>query len=252
VFTGDSEGHLAIFDGSDASVVESDDYDVVVADISPRITLLRPHRRAINSISFHYSDVNSVYTASYDGSVRKLDLAKGESVEVYAPAAPNMDDPITTHEILQSDPNMLRFSTVNGRLGIHDLRTGAIRNSTTKIFQLTDKKIGGFGSHPNVPHIFATASLDRTLKLWDLRKLSGSGVDRMPHLVGEHVNRLSVSHASFNQAGQIATTSYDNTVKIYDFQSVADLEMGGTFSEQEMQPKVQIPHNNQTGKWVSM
>jgi WD40 repeat protein len=233
-------------------VVESNDADVTVADISRRITIVKPHRRAINSISFHYSDLNSVYTASYDTSVRKLDLAKGESVEVYAPAPPDLEGPICTHEILQSAPHMLRFSTVDGRFGIHDMRTGAIRNNTTQIFQLADKKIGGFSSHPSVPHIFATASLDRTLKLWDVRKLSGNGTHQMPHLVGQHVNRLSVSHASFNQAGQVATTSYDNTVKIYDFQSVANVEVGGTLSEQELQPKVEITHNNKTGKWVTM
>jgi WD40 repeat protein len=120
------------------------------------------------------------------------------------------------------------------------------------VFQLSEKKIGGFSSHPSLPHIVATASLDRTLKLWDLRVLSGKRGAQIPQLLGQHENRLSVSHASFNHTGQVATASYDDTVKIYDFASAADVKAGSELSEEEMLPKIRISHNNQTGRWVTM
>lgn len=214
------------------------------------IASLKLHHRSLTSIQFDYSDWNSVYTSSYDSTVRKLDLAKGLSVEVYADLEDN--EAISGLEILQSDPHMLRFSTLGGRFGMHDVRTSTTRSGSTIFFQLSEKKIGGFSSHPLLPHIIATASLDRTLKLWDLRRLSGRGDDQMPQLLGQHENRLSVSHASFNHAGQVATASYDDTIKIYDFKSVADIRIGSALAEQELQPKLQIPHNNQTGRWVTM
>jgi WD40 repeat protein len=251
VFVGDQIGNLGIFDGSQSSAVKSEDDEDVKDEPQLSITILKLHRRPITSIQFDYSDLNSAYTSSYDSTIRKLDLAKGVSVEVFTPSNFSDDEPLSGLEILQSDPHILRFSTLEGRFGMHDMRTSSTRNDSTKLFQLSEKKIGGFSSHPSLPHVLATASLDRTLKLWDLRKLTGKGDAQMPQLLGEHENRLSVSHASFNLAGQVATSSYDDTVKIYDFQSVANVT-GSTLSDEEMQPKVQVTHNNQTGRWLTM
>lgn len=252
VFAGGYSGHLGIFDGSDTSVIESDDAGEMVAAINTRITTAQLHTKSITSIQFDYNNPNSVFTASYDGTIRKLDLATGESVEVYAPTGSNAAVAITAIEIPQSAPHMLRFATKNGTLVVHDMRTPALEKVPTRVLQLASNKIGGFSSHPLAPHILATASLDRTLKLWDLRLVLRNGSVRSLHSVGQHENRLSVSHASFNQAGQVATSSFDNTVKIYDFQSVADIQTGRMLPEQAMQPKVEIPHNNRTGQWVTM
>jgi hypothetical protein len=63
---------------------------------------------------------------------------------------------------------------------------------------------------------------------------------------------LSVSHAAFNSAGQLATASYDDTVKIYDFSSVGTLSSGTELNDEQMTPTTIIPHNNQTGRWVTM
>ena len=74
----------------------------------------------------------------------------------------------------------------------------------------------------------------------------------MPLLLGEHESRLSVSHAAFNYAGQVATTSYDDSVKIHDFGAFSNIAVGKTLSEEDMKPKVVVPHNCQTGRWVTM
>jgi hypothetical protein len=73
-----------------------------------------------------------------------------------------------------------------------------------------------------------------------------------PSLLGEHESRLSVSHASWNSAGQVATTSYDDTVKIHDFSKAATWTPGEEISEAAMKPTTVIRHNNQTGRWVTM
>jgi WD40 repeat protein len=193
-----------------------------------------------------------MYSASYDSTVRKLDLAKGVAVEVYAPSNKNEDAPLSGIEISADNANMLYFSTLDGRFGMYDMRTPSEKAAGLEIFNLSEKKIGGFSLHPSLPHLVATASLDRTLKIWDLRKINGKGDWRLPALVGEHESRLSVSHAAWNSVGQVATSSYDDTIKIHDFSKSPDWKVGTSLTDKEMKPATVVPHNNQTGRWVTM
>ncbi|KAL1793841.1 hypothetical protein ACET3X_007262 [Alternaria dauci] len=253
VFAGDKLGNLGICDASQkaAEVKVEDDEDDAERE-GPTITTLKPHTRTIHTFQFSPHDANALYTASYDSSVRKLDLAKGVAVEVYAPPDKDEDAPLSGLEISKDDPHTLYFSTLDGQFGIYDMRTPKEKATGLQIFQLSEKKIGGFTLHPGHPHLVATASLDRTLKIWDLRKISGKAGERAPALVGEHTSKLSVSHAAWNSAGQVATASYDDTIKIHDFGNCAEWKVGVEMGEAEMEPSVAVPHNNQTGRWVTI
>ena len=145
-------------------------------------------------------------------------------------------------------PHLLYFSRLDGHIGRTDTRAP----DTVDIFKLSEKKIGGFSLNPSCPHFIATASLDRTMRIWDLRKLSGKKGAQLPALCGEHESRLSVSHAAFNSAGQVATASYDDTVKIHTFEGMSGWTAGLDLTEKEMAPSAIIRHNNQTGRWVTM
>ncbi|OQO11588.1 DNA damage-binding protein CMR1 [Cryoendolithus antarcticus] len=260
VFAGDKLGSLGLFDASQTSPEkvkqEADDADEdgdVDEDSEPAITTFKIHTRTISAFHFAPSDHNALYSASYDSSIRKLDLAQGKAIEVYAPEDRSADEPISGVEISHADPHTLHFATLNGAFGIKDMRMPAHEVST--LFQLSEKKIGGFSLHPTHPHLVATASLDRTLRLFDLRKISGKGENRMPLCLGEHTSKLSVSHAAFNAAGQVATASYDDTIKIHDFSSLASSSTPikpSTLSDGFMNPATIIPHNNQTGRWVTI
>jgi WD40 repeat protein len=254
VFAGDKLGSLGLFDASQqptpAIKNEDDDESDNEEEAKPSITTLKIHTRTISAFQFSPHDPNALYSASYDSSIRKLDLQKGVAVEAYAPLSKDDDEPLSGVEMSQFDPHTLFFSTLNGNFGRHDTR--AKPGSGTDIFALSEKKIGGFSLNPAHPHIFATASLDRYLRLWDLRMLKGSGDDKAPVEIGAHESRLSVSHAAFNSAGQLATASYDDTVKIYDFSSVGTLSSGTELNDEQMTPTTIIPHNNQTGRWVTM
>ena len=243
-------GNLGLFDASQTGpeVKAEDNDDDEDEDIpEPAITAFKIHSRTITS--FHFpSDGKSLYSGSYDSSVRKLDLAKGVAVEVWAPPSMDEDMPISGIAIPYNDPNILYFSTLEGAFGRHDMRTPA----DTEIWQLSDKKIGGFDIHPLQPHLLATASLDRYLKIWDLRKISGKGDLRGPALMGEHESRLSVSHASWSAAGHVATASYDDTIKIHSFTSASSFKVGHNLTEEDMEPTATIRHNNQTGRWVTI
>ncbi|RMZ81217.1 hypothetical protein DV737_g2646, partial [Chaetothyriales sp. CBS 132003] len=238
-----------------------------------------PHTRTISAMHMHPSKPETLYTASYDSSIRATDLHKSLAVEIYGPADPSQDEPLSGVDMADTDVNVVYFTTLSGSLGIYDTRTPA---NTATTYQLSDKKIGGFSLNPMAPHYLATASLDRTMKLWDLRKImtvvdndSDDNNYSLPTLVGEHESRLSVSHAAFNAAGQVATSSYDDTIKIHSFGvttttinqakkipprpprpheagPMTTWPAGRTIDEDMMKPEVVIRHNNQTGRWVTI
>jgi WD40 repeat protein len=212
---------------------------------------MRIHAGAITGIQYGAAD-NAMFTSSYDSSIRKLDLNKGIAVQVFAPADEDGAIDVSAIQLPFQEPHVVYFSTLDGMLGRHDMRTGSTVSSSTEFWQLHDRKIGGFGLHPALPYYAATASLDRTVKVWDLRKISGRGEDKLPALVGEHGSRLSVSHAEFNASGQMTTTSYDDSIKLYDLGELSALSAGGSLSEEQMEPFRYLKHNNQVGRWVTM
>jgi len=278
VFAGDKLGNLGIVDGaqkgprqvkeekeeeeeeeeekpkkeqkSNPIVLDLEESDGEVDDPDPIITTFKPHTRTISSMHTHPAKPESLYTASYDSSIRAIDLEKQVATEIYGPGAED-DEPISGIDMSATDPQVIYFTTLNGSFGRHDTREDS---TSTEVFQLSEKKIGGFSLHPHAPHYVATASLDRFMRLWDLRKVT----KKLPTLVGEHESRLSVSHAAFNSAGQVATTSYDDSIKIYSFgvspstkgrtealESMGHWKAGFQLEDKAMKPEVVVRHNCQ-------
>jgi WD repeat-containing protein 76 len=280
VFAGDKLGHVGIVDASQksgAKIKDEDDSKIKREsapdqnpgdtdpeeddddeDPDPVIAIIKPHTRTISAMHTHPLKPEKLYTASYDSSIRATDLQKSMAVEVYGPEDANEDDPISGVDMAATDPNVIYFTTLNGGFGKYDTRSPA---SSVETYQLSEKKIGGFTLNPLAPHYLATASLDRTMKLWDLRKIT----KKLPTLVGEHESKLSVSHAAFNTAGQVATSSYDDTIKIHSFgvgkgskkgtsalESMSTWAAGTQIDEEVMKPETIVRHNNQTGRWVTI
>ncbi|KAG9251805.1 WD repeat-containing protein [Emericellopsis atlantica] len=247
VFAGDKEGNMGIFDGSQERPAE-DDEDEDTKEPDPVISAFKTHQRTITGFVFPPNDSNAVYTSSYDSSIRKMDLEKGTSVQIWAPEDHDEDLPLSALDMPSNEPNILYFSTLSGTCGRYDIRDP----KSTDIWRLSDHKIGGFSLHPLQPHLLATASLDRTLKIWDCRKITGKGDLRHPALMGEHESRLSVSHAAWSAGGHLATSSYDDTIKIHSFPECSTWKTGHDITPKSMAPAHTIRHNNQTGRWVTI
>lgn len=252
VFAGDKIGNLGILDASQEPQTangvkrENEDEDEDEDYPDPVITTIKPHARTISAMHVHPMDPSKLYTASYDSSIRALDLEKSVATEAYAPPSLSDDEALSGVDMIPDDPNVLYFTTLEGVFGRHDTRS----KGGTDLYQLSDKKIGGFSLCPTQPHFIATASLDRTMRLWDLRKLS----KKDPTAIGTHESSLSVSHAAFNSAGQVATSSYDNSIKIYDFgaKGFSYWKPGHKRTDADMKPSTVVRHNCQTGRWVTM
>jgi WD repeat-containing protein 76 len=247
VFAGDKKGVLGFFDGSQEKPnYEDDDEDAKIP--LPKVTALEAHNRTITSILVPEYDYNSVITSSYDSSIRCLDLQKLVSTQLWQPEDDEDDLEITCIDLPSDSKDVVVFSTMHGSLGRFDRRT----KEKAQIWGLIENKIGGFSLSPQAPHLAATASLDRTLKIWDLRMIKGKGASAHPALLGEHTSRLSVSHASWGRGGHIATSSYDDTVKIYNMSDAASWKQGHDIKDANMEPSQSIRHNNQTGRWVTI
>lgn len=247
IFAGDKMGHLGILDASqEKPAVNEDDED---GDPDPVLTTLKPHTRTISAMMIHPSKATHLFTASYDSSIRDFDLEKTTSSEKYGPESTNVDEALSGVDMAGDDPNTLYWTNLSGGFGRYDMRA-PLSEKVVSHWQLSEKKIGGFSLCPTQSHYFATASLDRTLKLWDLRNLSHDE----PTPVAEHESRLSVSHAAFNAAGQIATSSYDDTLKLYDLgaKGISNWAKGHELSDKEFRPDTVVRHNCQTGRWVTM
>ncbi|KAL0940101.1 WD domain-containing protein [Colletotrichum truncatum] len=243
IFAGDKEGALGIFDASQAGPESNDDDDDDAEDkwFEPVIGAYKLHTRTISSIIVSPFEQQKVYTSSYDSTIRVLDLEGDMCVPVWEPEDKDDDVPLSAIDMPLNDKNLMYFSTLNGALGKVDLR-----DRKAEIWQLSDNKIGGFSLNPREPHLVATASLDRTVKIWDLRKITGKGDMRYPEMCYEHDSRLSVSHAAWSSAGHVATSSYDDTIKIYNY---GDREQ---WDKKGMEPSHVVRHNNQTGRWVTI
>jgi WD repeat-containing protein 76 len=235
VFAGDTEGNLGIWDVF-ASVDEG-------GTEMPFITSYKLHRRCISQFLFSPTDSSKLYTASYDTTIRVLDLTTGTSTEVYFPADGD-DDALIPSLQLQPNGNVLLFSNILGRAGKIDLREPK-RHAT--LYQVHEKKVGGISISPSHPDIFATCSLDRTMKLWDLRRLTKNS----PQYFAEHVARLSISSAEFNRQGDIVSTCYDDTLKIFN-SAVLPEQAPHSGDPVEVAPSHRIVHNNQTGRFLSV
>ncbi|KAK2879366.1 hypothetical protein FQN49_000954 [Arthroderma sp. PD_2] len=245
IFAGDKIGNLGILDASQVAPENDEDED-------PVITTIKPHSRSIAAMHTHTSSPSKLYTASYDSSIRQLDLEKSLATEAYVSDGTGLSGV----DMSPDDPHTLYFTTLNGVFGRYDTRVNGTNangaSSDDKSYaadewQLADNKIGGFTICPTKPQYIATASLDRTMKVWDLRHLS----KKTPIAVAEHASPLSVSHAAFNSAGQIATSSYDNSLKIYNFGSL-DLKPRKHTETLAIKPDAVVNHNCQTGRWVTI
>lgn len=244
---GDKIGFLGMWDVDAVDIkteskggdMADDDDDGEEEVALPKIHQFKLHARTISSLTFDPVDGNKLYTASYDCSVRCLDLPTGKATEVHA----NDDDTAyTTIEVLP-DGSGVYMSDFDGNVGRRDLRG----RGGLQLHNLHDRKIGGMGMHPRDSHIICTASLDRTMKVWDWRMMrktraasSSSGI--LPLAV--YTCGLSVSSADFNSDGAVLTTSYDDKLSVFD----------GPFSgkEEEIEPDHIVGHDNRTGRWLTV
>lgn len=235
VFGGDSTGNFGIWDSENTDEVD--------------IMSFKLHGKNIAKLEFSLTDVTKIYSASYDGSIRSIDLATMKSSQVFI----NEHD-IGITDIQHNNEHEIYYTTMQGEFGKIDLRSSD--HSGRQVVRLANKKIGGFSINPSNINQIATASLDRTMKVWDIRRTTvcdwnewDDALDTL-HNYGSYDSRLSVSIVDWSKSGDLVCNGYDDTVNIFNLSELTQKDV--TYSAGKLTPQHKIKHNCQTGRWVSI
>ena len=225
------------------------------------VYLFRPHSGPVTHLEWD-RDGGRLLSASYDGSVRLLDIETQTFREVFA----TYDDSDMFRERLgygldtghrywvqhvcsdhraAGSGDCLFLATSVGTVAHLDMRVG--KGKITFHKSLSEKKINSVSLHPN-GHVLATAGLDNTVKLWDVRAMgSKSGESHLSPgsaipLAFQDAGR-SVNSAFFSPSGSklLSTTMADSL----------DITENIHIAKGRVAPTQRVKHNNRTGRWIS-
>ncbi|KAK0228601.1 WD40-repeat-containing domain protein [Armillaria fumosa] len=271
IFFGDKHGQLGIWDAQ-APPEDVADEDEDTADDATKeggkYWRLQVHwpatsKSSISCVKFNPVDYHTVYTSAYDCTIRNLSFTTGVSRQIFS-----SDETLLCSIDLTPTGNEMWVSDAAGGLTHLDLRQ---HQSKGIWYGLSDQKIGCVSVNPVRPEFVLTASNSRSLKIWDVRKLKQLGTSSNSSVVevglesvnefieskkghgclrGEWRHDKSVSSAYWDPRGKsVVSTSYDDTIRLWDFDTKA-FEKPGPFGSSR--PFSRIKHNCQTGKWLTI
>ncbi|AMD21245.1 HEL035Cp [Eremothecium sinecaudum] len=238
---GDTTGTVGLWSVTDELGIGSE-------ETGPDISRFKLFTKNVCKVETYPMNTGKLLAASYDGSLRSIQLntLKSESIAVFQNSYGEALG-ISDWQFSYEHPNVLYMTTLTGEFTQFDLRT---KPQSYNLMRLSDKKIGSMAISPSNSYQIATGSLDRTLKLWDIRKTvkkpEWSQYDDFPShdIVSTYESRLSISAVSYSPtADTLVCNGYDNTIRLFDVSSVL---------EAELKPKTTIQHNCKTGRWVSI
>ena len=217
---------------------------------SNNIFVYRPHTLPVSSVLFDTYDTHKMISCGYDGTVRSLDLNDGREARFIQLFACQDKNIFFTSMTMDIEKCIYYVTCDDGGVEAIDPRQ---KNNVGTVF-LHGKKVNTICQHPQNTNVFVTASLDRTVALFDARKFSYSQSRDNARVntnatLGVLPHKNAVNSASFSPLGdKLVTVGYDNFIHIYDVpNSIGNNSMsnGGVIKSWS------IPHNNETGRWVS-
>ncbi|PVV03478.1 hypothetical protein BB560_002039 [Smittium megazygosporum] len=225
----------------------------------------KPHTESISNVIIPQQSSNHVYTAAYDGTIRVLDLEKPTSFnQILNLKEDNMITCMDLHFLGKASSPLVWFTTTVGLAGFVDIREGSNRYHH---HQFHENRIGCISVNPVQDNIICTTSVDRTIRLWDIRNMitsvsSNSDIKPDPD---SKTNALdpstsnetddspieldilneggSVTSSYFSpDASKLVSTSFNNIVSVWSYDKNTNKVTDKQFTR----------HNNRTGRWLSM
>jgi WD40 repeat protein len=254
VAAGDKVGNVGLWNTSHSHSNTTDDDDSSVVSF-------KPHNGAVSNLQFHSSN-SYLLSASYDGTCRTLDLESETFLQTFAVFDSDsahsekpgfgIDDSSSSFYMQfacydprpSSGSSSLFASSSIGHAFHYDSRS----NSLTFNEFLSDKKINTLDLHPD-GNLLATCGLDRSTNIFDIRKLgiAKKNAKTLNPLVSFPSSK-SVNSAFFSPSGDhLLTTNMADTLTIYDRSQFSAIKA----TTSTVKPVVSVPHNNQTGRWLT-
>ncbi|KAJ9084515.1 hypothetical protein DSO57_1023724 [Entomophthora muscae] len=242
---GSKVGELSLWDASlyaeewrtgTPGLASADDFDP-----DSLVFRFQPHYHAVTGLHFHPACRSKLVSSSHDGTIRLLDMENKTIVSALSGTEGSLS--LTSLDFAIDQPHVAFFSSYSGDIGFHDLRTTGL-GQPTALYNLNanGKKIGCLTLNPVRPYLLATASNDRTIKLWDTRNLKSSTLFE-PLCQINFPN--SVNSAHWDPTGnQLVSTGFEHALRVLD----ASLLDAGT----ELPQISKSPHNCRTGKYVTL
>jgi hypothetical protein len=261
VCAGDKQGYVGLWQVGDEPPATNDKNGE--AEAQAKVHRFKYHAGAAASLQWT-RDGQSLFSTSYDGTCRFLDVATGTARCVFAAYK---DDLAHVHQagygLDQGNSYWTQFgcldarqedcffvSTSTGCLYHVDSRVRG-RASLTFQHQLSDKKINSVSLHPN-GHSLVTAGLDGRVCLWDVRQFvaatrtakstTKTSTARVP--IASYHGTKSINSAFFAPSGKsvVAATMHNRLDVLVDFHTATGPVHKAVRS---------IRHDNHTGRWLT-
>jgi hypothetical protein len=212
-------------------------WDVDAGEDAP-VATFEPHTRPVAGLRVLPNAPHQLLSCSHDGAIRCLNLEGGAAcsfVEVYRSPEDKDGDYPSLHGLSRTvgEGGALAVCRSDGMAVLLDPRVAPSAGVTAP---LHDKKLFSLDFSPTRPWLLASASLDRTVAVWDVRKISPK--KNKPLATMEH--GLSVTAARFSPRGtRLLTTCNDDMLRVFEGgESTWDLARA-------------VKHNNHTGRYLT-
>jgi len=220
------------------------------ADFARNRVCLEAHKETISCITFPRSSSGSgsgsgsdtracsVFTSSYDGSIRALDIDRAIFSDVAVRAD---DDDYLVHSIRFCDSHTFWYSTSDGDIRMADVRVSAADNAKMPVHNVHGKKVGCVDVKNETQLL--TASNDATIALWDARFMK-----KTPKAIDSFSSSCTMQCAYFSPSGDTIVAQNARDTNYLFFEAATS-----TFSSAGFSPasSLRLPHNNNTGRFTS-
>jgi WD40 repeat protein len=195
----------------------------------------RPHISNIMKLSFTEDDEHKLFSFSYDGTIRCLDLQKQEFSLMLLD---DFSDGYLTDGVLLNENHLNALvAKSTGMVSLLDFR--ASKDSYQWSYEAQGTKLNSIQQHPTNSHLIITAgSKNGGIAVHDLRK-AGKNWQELTY-IGDHTK--SINAACVSPDGQyLLSVSLDDTIRVWkNFENGNDHLISTVYK-----------HNNWTGRWLS-
>ncbi|XP_062518069.1 WD repeat-containing protein 76-like [Corticium candelabrum] len=206
-------------------------WQVFSRDGEDGVYLFEPHSQPLSCLKYATSKSHLLFSTSYDGTVRCMDVQREIFDEVFSLPA-SQEVKLNSLSFTSTSFDSFIIACSDGKVRIVDVRASKCHCAEVALHMRNVKCVD---VHPLVRDYFVSCSADSVVAVWDLRCL------RSHHPVVKMNHHKQVDSAYFSPltGNKIVSSSTDNTVKI------------SSFEDGNLHLTKSIPHDNQTGRWLT-